>query len=102
MKNIQIIDGAENCTYDIFSIDEMNFEVIFPDGQDIEFAEDLQQRLGLKNTNDIFNQLWKNKADKKTIDGIHGTLFFQGSCLAEWILETAAPLVPVHCCERLL
>lgn len=77
MKNIQIIDGAENCTYDIFSIDEMNFEIIFPDGQDIEFAEDLQQRLGLKNTNDIFNQLWKNKADKKTIDGIHGTLFFQ-------------------------
>ena len=59
MKNIQIIDEAENCTYDIFSIDEMNFEVIFPDGQDIEFAEDLQQRLGLKNTNDIFNQLWK-------------------------------------------
>ena len=77
MKNIQIIDGAENCTYDIFSIEDSLFEVIFPGEQDIEFAEDFQKRVGEKKATEILSQLWKNRVDKKKVVGIHGTLFFQ-------------------------
>jgi len=77
MKNIQIIDGAENCAYDIFSIEEPLFEVIFPVEQDIEFAEDFQKRVGEKKANEILSQLWKNRVDKKKVVGIHGTIFFQ-------------------------
>jgi len=77
MKNIQIIDGAENCTYDIFSIEEPLFKVIFPAGKDIEFAEDFQKRVGGRKANEILSQLWKNKVDKKKVVGIHGTIFFQ-------------------------
>jgi hypothetical protein len=46
MKNIQIIDGAENCTFSIFQATEEEFQVIFPKAdQDIEFSEDLFGRL---------------------------------------------------------
>jgi len=77
MKNIQIIDGAQNCTYDIFCIDEEKFEIIFPDNHDIEFVEDLYERIGEENLIKIFSILWKNKVNKKEVNGIHGTLFFQ-------------------------
>jgi len=39
-KNIQVIDGAINCHYPIYSIEEEYFNLIFPNGQDIEFIED--------------------------------------------------------------
>ena len=38
MKNIQVIDGANNCSYDIFAVTDDEFKILFPDpGQDIEF-----------------------------------------------------------------
>lgn len=46
MKNIQIIDGALNATFSIFQATEEEFAAIFPDGQDMELAEDLFERLG--------------------------------------------------------
>ena len=64
MKNIQVIDDAINCTYDIFKVEESDFYEIFPDGNDIEFEDDLFNRLG----------------DKKALKGIHGTLFFGYCC----------------------
>jgi hypothetical protein len=39
-KNIQVIDGADNCHYPIYSIEEEYFALIFPNGQDIEFVDD--------------------------------------------------------------
>jgi hypothetical protein len=57
-KNIQVIDGADNCHYPIYSIDEEYFDQIFPNGQDIEFIDDFCQRI--KGT----------KADKKKWDKI--------------------------------
>jgi hypothetical protein len=36
MKNIQIIDGAENSVYDIFQATEDEFAVIFPTRKDEE------------------------------------------------------------------
>jgi hypothetical protein len=31
MKNIQVIDGAKNSAYDIFSCTEEEFKLLFPD-----------------------------------------------------------------------
>ena len=47
MKNIQVIDGANNCSYDIFAVTDDEFKILFPDpGQDIEFIEDAIARVG--------------------------------------------------------
>ena len=86
-KNIQVIDGAINCHYPIYSIDEEYFNLIFPNGQDIEFADDFWKRIKKteskeerKRWDKIFEELWKNIVDKKLVNGIHGTLFYD----AEW------------------
>jgi hypothetical protein len=76
MKNIQVIDGAENCTYDIYSLDDESFGIIFPNNQDIEFSEDVLERIGSEEATRIFSILWSKRADKKKITGINGTLFF--------------------------
>ncbi|MBD2364329.1 MULTISPECIES: hypothetical protein [unclassified Anabaena] len=75
MKNIQVIDGARNCAYDIFAATDEEFKLIFPDeGQDIQFDEDIysdkEAQLGLA-------QIWQRRLDKKSVNGIHGTLFYQ-------------------------
>ena len=76
MKNIQVIDGADNCAYDVFSISDSDFIKIFPNGQDIEFSEDLFERLGAEEVSSILEPVWKNRLDKKEVTGIHGTLFY--------------------------
>ena len=76
-KNIQVIDGADNCTYDIFAASAEDFAQIFPDGQDVEFAEDFWKRVGKAVAAPICDRLWASRLDKKTVKGIHGTLFYQ-------------------------
>ena len=76
MKNIQVIDGALNCTYSIFAATEQEFDVIFPDGADVEFNDDLVARIGEGRTTAIFNSIWMRPIEKKIVEGIHGTLFF--------------------------
>ena len=74
MRNIQVIDEARNCRYDIFQISGDDFAMLFPgEGQDIEFAEDFFARNA--NAEAIFNGLWRVRLDKKNVAGIHGTLF---------------------------
>ncbi len=34
MKNIQVIDGATNCVYDVFSSSEAEFRLLFPEGSE--------------------------------------------------------------------
>ncbi|MBU1109986.1 MAG: hypothetical protein KKB51_25115 [Candidatus Riflebacteria bacterium] len=75
-KNIQIIDGARNCTYSIFSTSSEYFDLIFPNLQDVEFIDDFVGRVTEPIAQEILNKLWKNPVDKKHISGIHGTLFF--------------------------
>jgi hypothetical protein len=76
-KNIQVIDGARNCTYSTFGIDEYNFKLIFPDNQDIEFIRDFVKRVGKKRARNILDKLFSNPIDKKKVNGIHGTLFYE-------------------------
>ena len=77
MKFIQIIDGAENCAYSIYAVDDDIFEIIFPNNQDIEFIEDFQSRIGIDRSLKILTPIWKNKVDKRKISGLHGTIFYQ-------------------------
>jgi hypothetical protein len=77
MKHIQVIDGALNCTYDIFASSEGDFDEIFPDGQDIEFIEDFIKRVGKKKAGEITQRLFFHRVDKKTVQGIQGTLFYE-------------------------
>ena len=78
MKNIQVIDGADNCAYDVFATSDEDFAALFPgDGQDIEFIEDFLKRVGKTKAGDILERLFGAPADKKTFRGIHGTLFYQ-------------------------
>ena len=54
MKNIQIIDGANNCAYSICKASDETFSLIFPFlGQDIEFVEDFVKRVGEKKAGEI-------------------------------------------------
>ncbi len=77
MKNIQVIDGAENCTYDIFAATEEEFAEIFPGDTDIEFAEDFFERLGEERATQVISPLWARRVNKKEVMGIHGTLFYE-------------------------
>jgi len=78
MKNIQVIDGADNCTYDIYSISEDKFLILFPnERQNVEFIEDVFKRLGDEFAGNLLADLWGAPCSKSSVEGIHGTLFFQ-------------------------
>ena len=78
MKNIQVIDGAANCTFSLFQATDEEFDLLFPQpGQDIQYAEDLG---GLARQNEIgtaLKRIWDRPIRKQDIQGIHGTLFYQ-------------------------
>ena len=78
MKNVQIIDGADNCTYSIFQFSEEEFALVFPaEGQNVEFIEELVERLGDKQAGELLAPIWKRIVRKKNANGIHGTLFYE-------------------------
>ena len=76
MKNIQVIDDALNCLFDVFEAEEADFNLIFPNGQDIEFAEDFVARVGEGRAREVLDRVWKALKAKKRVSGIHGTLFY--------------------------
>jgi hypothetical protein len=76
LRAIQVIDRAANCTFSLFLATDEEFSVIFPgEGQDIEFAEDLEERL--RGTPADISGLWQRPVRKPEANGIHGTLFFE-------------------------
>lgn len=77
MKNIQIIDDAKNCTYSLFAATDEEFDAIFQNGTDIEFAEDFFDRVGEDRGIAITKEIWKRPVKKPDVQGIHGTLFYQ-------------------------
>jgi len=46
VKNIQIIDGADNATFSIFQATDQEYAEIFLDGRDIELAAAFCERVG--------------------------------------------------------
>lgn len=78
MKNIQVIDGAVNCVYDIFAATDEEFALIFPDGQDIAFIDEVYGSSGDKAGLDrALDALWARRVVKAQAIGIHGQLFYQ-------------------------
>jgi hypothetical protein len=75
MKNIQVVDGAVNCAYDVYSTTEEDFLKIFSaPGQDIQFIEDIRDDVEIQQ---ILSRMWKRRLNKPEINGIHGTLFYE-------------------------
>ena len=78
MKNIQVIDGANNCSYDIFAMTDDEYGILFPTpGQDIEFIEDVIGRVGDQRLGEIMRSVWKRPIKKPEVTGIHGTIFYE-------------------------
>ena len=77
MKNVQVIDDAVNTAYAIYAATEEEFISIFPHtGQDVEFVEDFIERLGESAARETLEAMWSRPVDKKSVIGIHGTLFY--------------------------
>jgi hypothetical protein len=75
MKNIQVVDSAVNCVYDVFSCTEEEFIKIFSEpGQDIQFIEDIEYDADIQQ---ILSRMWKRRLNKPEVNGIHGTLFYE-------------------------
>ena len=72
MKNIQVIDSADNCVYDVFQVEDADFEQLFGADRDIAFSEDFEGRDDLA---PVFNRLWLTSVPKADVRGIHGTYF---------------------------
>jgi hypothetical protein len=77
MKNIQVIDGAKNSVYDIFCATEDEFSLIFPEGQDVAFIEEVMARGPSAELDSAFNNIWKRRLAKRDAMGIHGLLFYE-------------------------
>lgn len=77
MKNVLIIDGAENCTYDVFQLNDDEFIQVFGN-REIVFIEDLVADETSKAFYDpIFTGMWGRRIDKKDAMGTHGTIFYE-------------------------
>ncbi len=76
MKNIQVIDNADNCVYDIFSATAEEFVLIFPTGTDIAFVDEVYEREPEELLSKAFTEIWKRRINKKDVVGIHGILFY--------------------------
>ena len=77
MKNIQIIDGAENCVYDIFSATDEEFALVFPDGTDIAFIDEVYASGDTQLLDAAFNRIWQRRIKKVDAQGIHGIVFYE-------------------------
>ena len=85
MKNIQVIDGAENCSFSVYSISDDDFALLFPqERQELEFIEDVAERMGEEKTGMIVRNITRKRVKKQDILGIHGTLFFSLAKRKRW------------------
>lgn len=79
MKNVQVIDGATNCTFSVFQATEDEFATLFPEDHDMELVEDLVMRVGELAARALLRRLWDRPILKREALGIHGTLFFDNT-----------------------
>lgn len=77
MKNIQVIDAALNCVYDIFAATDEEFDLIFPSGEDVAFIDEVYARGEEIKLNEAFRHIWSRRVQKIKVNGIHGMLFYE-------------------------
>lgn len=70
-KNFLVVDGAANSTFDVFSTNEATFSIVFPNGSDVAFLDEVAERiegLGIDEV-EFFGRLYSNRRDKKALKG---------------------------------
>jgi hypothetical protein len=77
MKNIQVIDGAVNCVYDIFAATDDEFESLFAPNTDIAFIDEIFANGDKARLAEVFNALWTRPVAKSHANGIHGIIFYE-------------------------
>lgn len=77
MKNVQVVDGAINCVYDVFALDDADFAPLFPPGQDVAFIDVVLARHPPGALGPVFERLWRNRVPKREVVGLHGLLFHE-------------------------
>lgn len=75
MKNVQVIDGADNAVYDVFAVSDADFGLIFPPGQDVAFLDEVRAREDSDVLDAAFERIWAHRVPKSQVMGIHGLLF---------------------------
>jgi hypothetical protein len=76
MKNIQVIDAAANCVYDIFAATDEEFSLLFPLGQDVAFINEVCARVEPSALARTLAMIWTRRLRKCDAMGIHGLLFY--------------------------
>jgi hypothetical protein len=77
MKNVQVIDHADNCMFPIFQFTEQQFALVFQkEAQDIAFIDEVLATLSDEDAALAFEGVWDRPIPKSEIDGLHGTLLY--------------------------
>lgn len=77
MKNIQIVDGAENCVYDIFAATDEEFALIFQHDTDVAFIDEVYASGNEQLLDTAFNSIWQRRVKRVDVQGIHGMIFYE-------------------------
>ena len=77
MKNIQVIDGADNCVYDVFAATDEEFALVFQAGEDVAFIDEVRERGPSAALDRAFKSIWTRRLVKADVVGIHGLLFYE-------------------------
>ena len=88
MKNIQVINGALNCTFSVFQATDEEFALLFPEPrQDIQYIEDLVSLPKSAEINAALRRIRERPIRKSEAQGIHGTLLYQLERYKKWYRE---------------
>ncbi len=81
MKNFLVVDGAINSTFDVFSVSNSMFALVFPNGSDVAFLDEVVRRVKARGLDQrkFFDRLYSQPVKKMAIQGLHGTLHSTGS-----------------------
>lgn len=78
MKNIMVIDGAINCQYETYSIQDEIFYILFPDeNRKFSFIEEVIKDIGEDKFNELAQEMYSVPMPHEKIIGLHGILFYE-------------------------
>ena len=72
MKNIEIVDGALNSRFEIYTVEDELFQRLFPGGTDEMYLEDLDENL--QNDPAFWDRIYAQEVNRQKVQGIHGIL----------------------------
>jgi hypothetical protein len=79
MKNIQVVDGGANSLFEVYAVPDEIFSLMFPNGSDVAFLEDVDRVFTEHGNQRLWQDVYANRLEKRSVQGIHGTLHLTGS-----------------------